>query len=335
MVTAPGAGRLRVVRPRGRRRRPGVFFTHNDSGSAALVHAFEVGGEPAGTPCPGWINDWRTWRPPPPPGSGADRRLYVADIGDNLRRRSRAHPGRGGAGARRGGGAYLRLLATWRVAYPDGLDAETLLVHPITGRVDLLSKSLTGAVGVYRVPAVMGAEDEIAPLRKLGALDLTALQVDRLLTGGDWGPDGERLVLRTYNQLLLWRTDPCAPDGWWTAPPTVLQAPPEDQGEAVTFGLDGHLYTTSEGRPMELTRMACLDPRPAQGCAADLPAARAEAAEAAPAPDPDPPPKATPDPRCGCHAGPTAPVGWPRRNSACARRGPTTARSLRRPRPAP
>lgn len=291
------------------RRRPGTLYAHDDSGHAAVLHAITIGGEPQGAhPMPrGWVDDWEDIAAGPcPPPRAAEGCLYVGDIGDNQRRRKHilirvvTEPPPDAAA-----GSSLDLQATWRLRYPDGpRNAEALLVHPQSGAVELVTKSLSGPAEIYRVPDGMTEGADPALLERVAALDLGPLAGDPLVTGGDWDPDGDRLVLRTYTRLLVWRVDPCAAEPWWTGTPQVLDAPRERQGEAVAVGLDGHLYTASEGHPMPLSRRRCLEPTAPRDCS--LPAAAPHAAPPDATPPPTPPvPAHSPGSEagpCGCHA---------------------------------
>jgi hypothetical protein len=81
-----------------------------------------------------------------------------------------------------------------------------------------------------------------------------------MTTAADWEPDGHRLVIRTYDRLFVWNTDPCAPDAHWGRPPD-LDLPlafGELQGEAVAFTAEGDLLTSEEGSPMEVSRFDCV-----------------------------------------------------------------------------
>lgn len=302
------------------RRRPGLLYAHDDSGHAAVLHAVTIQGEAqGGHPMPrGWVNDWEDIAAGPcPPPDVAQACLYVGDIGDNRRRRAHilirvvVEPPPDAAA-----GSPLDLLATWRLRYPDGpRNAEALLVHPKTGVVEIVTKSLSDPAEVYRVPAGVTESAEPTLLARVATLDLGPHAGDPMVTGGDWDPDGDRLVLRTYTSLLVWPVDRCAASPWWAGAPQVLDAPRERQGEAVTVGLDGHVYTASEGHPMPLSRRRCLQPVEPADCsrAVETPAVETPPPPAADPPQAagDPPPAAAeppPDPpACGC--APVSPVG--------------------------
>jgi len=242
--------------------RPGVWFTHGDSGGDAELFSFQLDSTFLDThPIADAHNeDWEDLSAGPCPAElAADRPcLFVGDIGDNLRRREEiavyivGEPGPGEAAP---------LLATWRARYPEGPeDSESLFVHPRSGRVYLATKDSDGLSAIYAFPPGLGGEGVVGTLEKVADLDLSAHLGIKMTTGADWEPDGHRLVIRTYDRLFVWNTDPCAPDAHWGRPPN-LDLPlafGELQGEAVAFTAEGDLLTSEEGSPMEVSRFDCV-----------------------------------------------------------------------------
>ena len=136
-----------------------VVYTINDSGDDAVVYGLDPGsGRPVSrTTYADSVEDVEAIAP------GRDGRVWVGDIGDNRRRRDDVtvyrvdprdgeHPG-----------------TAHRLTYPDGAhDAETLLVHPRTGRVFVVSKSPFGGT-VYAAPRTLsGARDRPAHVVRAG-----------------------------------------------------------------------------------------------------------------------------------------------------------------------
>lgn len=170
------------------------------------------------------------------PGTGGA--VWVADIGDNLRARSsvavhrlRPLPGGGRAAA-----------TTYGLRYPDGPhDAETLLVHPRTERVLLVTKRpFVGGV-VYRAPGRIRA-GQVHRLTRVAAVRGT-------VTDGAFLPGGRHVVLRTYGAATVY-TYPAF------AEVATFQLPEQEQGEAVAVGPDGRIYLSSEG---ELSDVLAMD----------------------------------------------------------------------------
>jgi hypothetical protein len=252
------------------RTRGGVFFTHDDSGTESQIYSFSLDGDlgEAHFLDGGSLVDWEDMAAAPCPESiraahSIEDCLYIGDIGDNPRVRSDvrilviAEPSEG---------ASVQVLATWRLRYPgEPQDSETLLIHPGTGQITLVSKSWTGTAGVYITdpPFEDGGEVTLSLVTELSLED--GDPSGSLFTGGDWDMDGERLVLRTYGQLYLWETDPCEPDSHWGDVPRRMQTTWEWQGEAVCFDMEGHLLTSSEGSPMPVSRIECSDWTPSEG----------------------------------------------------------------------
>jgi len=180
---------------------------------------------------------------------GADGTLWIADIGDNGRRRSSV--------------AVLRLApggdeTVTRFVYPDGAhDAESLLV-PGDDRPVIVTKDLSGRSGVYvaeTAPDGSGDSEEPRPLPRAGEVVVPGEAITSVgsgtYTGGAISADGRVVALRTYTDAWLYP----APGGTATAEDvvTALSSPPvrvplsgEVQGEALAFAPDGTLLATGE-----------------------------------------------------------------------------------------
>jgi len=212
-----------------------LVYTINDSGDGPFVYAVDRRtGETVGV---------TTFDEEDPedleaiaPGRG--RSLWVGDTGDNRRARGSVRVHRFVPPA--GGGTVES--DEFDLAYPDGPhDAETLLVHPRTGRVLVVSKRpIIGGV-VYRAP------------RELRAGEVHRLQpvanVSGLVTDGTFLPDGRHVLLRTPGGAAV-----------YTYPEfdrvAEFELPVQDQGEGVAVGEDGRMYLSSEG---ELSDVLVMD----------------------------------------------------------------------------
>ena len=241
-VETPAATELSgLVRSRSR---PGVLWTHNDSGDAARVFAIAGDGRLAAEVAVAGAEavDWEDI-------AIRGRTLYVADIGDNL--------------AQRRGIAVYRFaeppagvtsVAAARIAlrYPDGPhDAEALLVDPRSGTLAIVTKDYGGGAGVYV------ARPRRAVLRLAATL---GLGFGAAVTAGDVSADGRVIVLRSYDEAFVWtrrrgeslvsalRRRPC------TAGASLLR---EGQGEALALSRDGRAFwTVPEGARPALRRYA-------------------------------------------------------------------------------
>ncbi|MCB9741890.1 MAG: hypothetical protein H6741_23520 [Alphaproteobacteria bacterium] len=284
--------------------RPGVWFTHNDAGGEARLYAFTLDGEDRGAHDVLGVpfQDWEALSAGPCPATveGPEGRcLYIGDIGDNGRSREDIQ-------------VFIvpepqadeeTLTARgWNLRYPDGArDAETLFISPISGQLGIVTKDADGLSEIYVLDAPP-ASGQTATLRLLANLGIVAEEGrSRRTTGGDIDPEGQRVVVRSYGQLLLWDRDPCAPYAHWARLPDLTLAAPEDetQGEAVAFDpRTGDLITSSEGDPMELFRYACEGLRiEATECPGDTggPGDSGDTGDTASADDSDPPDSEPPD----------------------------------------
>lgn len=228
--------------------RPGIWFTHNDSGGDAELFAFTLEGELIGVhPVPGAKSrDWEDMAAGPCPGLEAPC-LYIGDIGDNVRKRKHV---RVYATRVPEAGAPARIVAEWRLDYPNKKhNAETLLVDPRSGAVYIVTKDDDGEAQVYRLPRETGKGDliHVADLSLPGSS-----KSERRTSAGDWHPSGDRVIVRTYTTAWEWQVDPDDREAHWRQQPRRVPLPQEVQGEAIAYAPDGQLVTTSEGQPMPL-----------------------------------------------------------------------------------
>lgn len=183
--------------------------------------------------------------------SSHDGSLWLADIGDNDRRRdavalTRMDPAQGGAGE------------LHRLTYPDGAhDAEALLIGG-DGRPVVVTKDGLGTGGVYTTDTRVSdlASPGPTPLRRVADFAPAAttspggpplLDGSRLVTGGAVSSDGTVAAVRTYTDLYLWPvSDGDVAQALSTAPSSVTALPPQPQGEALAFTEDGDLLLGSE-----------------------------------------------------------------------------------------
>lgn len=242
------------------RTRAGVWFTHGDRGDGPVLVAFDLDGrvieehEVTG----GTSEDWEDLAAAPCPDVGDC--LYIGDIGDNGADRDsisvlvvrEPQPGERKA----------RAIEVWEAVYPGGpRDAEALLVHPCTGGILVVTKSDDGRATVYRFPAER--PDAGVVLEEVASFVLDGpTAASRRVTGGAFDLDGDRAVLRTADRFWEWAVDPDAPNAHWETVPLSIVGEPESQGEAITYGPDGDLYTTSEGAPMAVARIPCAKVAP-------------------------------------------------------------------------
>ncbi len=237
------------------------FWTHNDSGDGPRLYAVSSQGQTLTTlQVPGAeAVDWEDMaRAPGPDGA---MWLYLADIGDNNGERSEivvyGVPEPVVDPSRTGGKGETQPATRYELRYPDGpRDAETVMVHPVTGRLFIVSKGVAGSQ-VYAAPRPLRAD---APnlLTRVGRIDFSRFPNSArglrqqlyavLATGGDIRPDGKRVVVRTYTDAYEWpvvRNDVAAA---FRLAPIHVPLPSTRQGEAIGYGADGKsLLVTTEG----------------------------------------------------------------------------------------
>ncbi|MBS4751898.1 hypothetical protein KG112_03630 [Nocardioides sp. zg-ZUI104] len=211
--------------------RDGVVVTVNDSGDSNRIFTVDpAGGETVGvTRFSGEAVDIEALAP------ADDGEVWVADIGDNLGRRDTVRVTRVpfGSGERQVPGTGYDLV------YPDGAhDAETLLVHPETGRLYVVAKEFIGRL--YAAPETLSAT-EPNELEPVGS-------VLGIATDGAFLPDGRHLLLRNYGQAAVYTW----PDLERLA---TFALPAQKQGEGLAVAEDGSVLLSSEGVDAEVLRI--------------------------------------------------------------------------------
>jgi hypothetical protein len=238
------------------------FWTHNDSGDGPFIYAFDRQGKHRGV----WrvtgadAVDWEDMAIGPGPKQGQPY-IYVGDIGDNGKVRGEiivyrvAEPSIAPEDSssttqspRDTGPAEVI-----RLKYPDGKhDAESLLVHPSTGDLYIVTKVRGSAAGVYKLTAPF-PQSEVATLDYIGEVSFPDKGIG-FLTGGDISPDGRRVILCDYAgacELVLPDSQGTAFDDIWSQPLLPINIGERQQGEAICYRADGlALLATSE-------RLAC------------------------------------------------------------------------------
>ncbi|MEU5692697.1 hypothetical protein [Actinosynnema sp. NPDC020468] len=175
-----------------------------------------------------------------------DGTLWLADIGDNQRRR----PTVALHALAPDGGSRL-----YRFTYPDGAhDAEALLLDA-AGTPYVVTKEAIGSPLVYR-PVSAPVEDGTVALEQVAKLSvggtdtpggpIKSAVVTRVVTGGAMSRDGRVAAVRTYTDAYLYPV----PDGDLVkalkGDPVRIPLADEKQGEALAFEPDGSLLSAGE-----------------------------------------------------------------------------------------
>lgn len=211
----------------------GIYWTHNDSAHSPKVYAVD---SRTGRTVAAITFQGVELRDVEAISIGPDGNVYVGDIGDNLN------------------GTWpevwiyrfpepkkLRDMTVtptrFTVQYADGpRDAESMMVHPKTGRVWIVSKSDNGKGGLYAGPEKLSANG-VNTFRRTQKIGLWA-------TDAAFSPDGTRLMVRGYfnGTMYRWKNDKATPVG------SSVPVPIMRQGESVTFTPDGRaMMFGSEG----------------------------------------------------------------------------------------
>lgn len=243
------------------RRSQGIYWTHNDSGGGPLIYAFDSRGSSKGV----WrvsgatVRDWEDIAAGPGPSAGKSY-LYIGDIGDNREKRTEIvvyrvpEPEINPKSLSKGKAAATDKSEAIRLRYPDGShDAESLLVHPRTGSIYIVTKVAFANPGIYEAPAPIQA-GQLITLKRVGTLQVPSL-FGGIITGGAISPDGRRVAFCDYMQgyEAVLETATSSFDTIWKQPLTSISLGSRKQGEAITYRLDGKaLLMTSEGSPMPL-----------------------------------------------------------------------------------
>ena len=226
VVESSGLARSTYDRP--------VLWTHNDSGGDNVVFAVGAKGATRATVTLTGARprDWEDI------AAGPDHRLYVGDIGDNRKTRAKVRVYRFPE-PRRLRNTSVR-PTRFDLVYRDGRhNAEGLLVHPVTGRVYVVTKSTSGGA-IYAAPS---------KLSRTGTNRMTRVASAPVkISGASFSPDGTRFALANYDTAWVYRSI----GGWGAA----VDKPNLKGGESISYNRTGRrLLMGSEGRNSPVYRV--------------------------------------------------------------------------------
>lgn len=250
-------------------RDPSIFWTLNDSGGEPCVFAIDRNGKTrAKVRVRDAANfDWEDL------ALGKDEKgepaLFVGDIGDNFQMRPTIQVYQIPEPAIFEPGKTVEETTSaapviWRVNFPDGKhNAESLLVHPKTNRLHILTKSEDGKSALYVFPP-SARNDASMTLEKVVDVIFPALvragkrpHDNCMTTGAGFAPDGTRLVVATYSSLYEWPLAADKPLGdALMLPPVRIEPELVPQVEGVCYDADSKtIWFTSERLPTPLMRV--------------------------------------------------------------------------------
>jgi hypothetical protein len=251
---------------------PRFVYVQNDSGDSARFFAMDTrtGRTAAVYAVPGARNvDWEDLAVAP--DAAGQSSVWLADIGDNQGTRSEIDVYRIPEPARpayRGSSTTAPVVATprsdvWRLRYPDGPhDAESIAVDPMTHRVYIATKSLSGVSEVFELPerpdparrqllsqigtVTFHAHGHAGPFNGYG--QFTA-------TGAAISTDGRLFVLRTYADAYVWPMHDGDVEAALRTTPVRIRLPSQPQGEGVDV-VGGALWLSGEGLDQAILTVA-------------------------------------------------------------------------------
>lgn len=246
-----------------------VLWTHNDSGDDAFIFAIDGSGKSVGTwKLPNARNiDWEDI------AAYKDMTgkcfLYIGEIGDNKTKRHDHAVYRvqepvvtaGDAGSNRKAPLITANAEIIRFSYPDyDQDAETIMVHPKTGDIYVVTKRVSGPAGVYRIKP----EFDRGGIQKVTYVAEIAVPAvpNGFLTGGDISPDGRRVVICDYSRAyeFVLPEDIENFEDIWAQTPAPIELGKRKGGESVCYSAHGtSIFATSESVRSPVIEVKRLD----------------------------------------------------------------------------
>jgi hypothetical protein len=225
---------------------PGLLYTHNDSGDSARFFALD---ETATLRAEVDLSDATAtdWEAISVGSCPSGTCVYVGDTGDNDLNRDEYVIYRVPEPATLpSDGSKITVTTYDRLpfVYPDARhNAETVLVHPITGQIFVIIKEKGVYATVFEMPMPLSPGTRVT-LRAAATLSISP--VDGIVTDGAFHPCGDRVLVRTtLNLFELTRPAGGTLLSVFGATPTTVPLAVEPKGESVTYALDGTRYFTS------------------------------------------------------------------------------------------
>lgn len=204
-----------------------VLWTHNDSGDTARIFAVDTDGRKKAVLRMSGVTqiDFEAI------SAGPNNKLWVGDIGDDTASRSTVQVYRLKEPLTLADATVTSTRFTLR--FPDGpRNAEALMVHPVTGRLYVVSKGRVGGA-IYVAPSTLSTTTTNV-LTKVAAAPAQ-------VSDGTFTPDGEEFLLTNDSHIYTY-TD-------FGIAPTAIVKPPLEAGESMEVTRNGaRIMVGSEGK---------------------------------------------------------------------------------------
>lgn len=227
-----------------------VLWTHNDSGDDAFIFAIDEKGKQLGV----WkitdaINeDWEDIATAKDENGNCF--LYIGDIGNNKKSRTKLSIYKvqepkvfdSIQNSSKKNANKTDSAEAIKFSYPEeNFDAETLLVHPKTNEIYVLTKNLVGASQIFKI-------ENNGKAKKIADFSVPSLPLG-FLTGGEISADGTKVIICDYLNGYEINLPKKAKtfDDIWKEKPTVIEIGERQQGEAICYSHNGKsIFATSE-----------------------------------------------------------------------------------------
>jgi hypothetical protein len=241
------------------------MWTHNDSGGGAYIFALDMAGSLLATYRVENAKN-RDWEDMAGYKDASGKcYLYIGEIGDNglkgaddmVYRIPEPLVPAGQSPTGKTGATSTSAAEVLSFRYPGGdRDAETMMVHPVTGDIYVLSKERSAPSSVFKVRPWFGTGD-VQMAEKVAEVRVPSVPYG-FLTGGDISSDGRRVILCDYlmGYELTLPEGASSFDVIWEQTPLPVDLGKREEGEAVAYTADSNaLIATSEGENEPIVRI--------------------------------------------------------------------------------